>query len=225
MNDAAVLFDLDGTLTDSAAGIIHTTQHALRALNAEDGGDRSIPADDDLRWIVGPPLRDSFGKLAGVASIDRMIELYRQRYDAVGIFENKVYPGIVAALDALAGRGERMFVATSKRQVDAKVIVKHFALDGYFEGVYGAQPDGRGAEKSQVIAAAIAGGGLDKSRIVMIGDRQHDALGARAVGVPVIGALWGYGDRVELTEAGAELLIASPRDIPKAVATVLARVG
>ncbi len=223
---AAVLFDLDGTRTDSAAGIQRCTREALRRLNAEDGGDRPIPAESELGWIVGPPLRESFAMLAGDDNADRMLELYRERYDTIGMFENKVYDGVAAALDQLRARGSRLFVATSKRQVDAQRVVEHFGLDHYFDGVYGAHPDGRGAEKSAVLAAAIAGGRLEAVQcIVMIGDRRYDALGARAVGIPAIGALWGYGDRAELTEAGADPIIVSPRDIPGAVATVFARAG
>ena len=220
----AILFDLDGTLTDSAAGILRSTREALRRLNAEDGGGRPIPAESELGWIVGPPLRESFATLAGEHSVDRMLALYRERYDAIGMFENEVYDGVPAALGKLRARGDRLFVATSKREADAQRIVEHFGLDPYFDGVYGAQLDGRGADKGEVIAAAIAGARLETApRIVMIGDRRYDALGARAVGIPAIGALWGYGDRAELAEAGADLIIASPRDIPAAVATVFAR--
>jgi phosphoglycolate phosphatase len=223
---AAVLFDLDGTLTDSAAGIQRSTREALRRLNTEDGGARPIPAESELGWIVGPPLRESFASLAGEENADRMLELYRERYDTIGIFENKVYDGVTAALGELRARGERLFVATSKRQVDAQRVVERFGLDHFFDGVYGANSDGRGAEKSTVLAAAIAGGRLEAtSRIVMIGDRRYDAIGARAVGIPTIGALWGYGDRTELTEAGADPIIASPREIPDAVAAVFARAG
>jgi phosphoglycolate phosphatase len=222
---AAVLFDLDGTLTDSAAGIQRSTREALRRLNAEDGCNRPIPAESELGWIVGPPLRESFATLAGDENADRMLELYRQRYDTIGIFENKVYDGVAAALEQLRARGDRLFVATSKRQVDAQRVIEHFGLAPYFDAVYGAHADGRGAEKSAVLAAAIAGARLEAApRIVMIGDRRYDALGARAVGIPVIGALWGYGDRAELAEAGADPIIDSPREIPDAVATVFARV-
>jgi len=221
---AAVLFDLDGTLTDSAAGIQRSTREALRRLNAEDGGARPIPAESELGWIVGPPLRESFAKLAGDENADRMLEFYRERYDTIGIFENKVYDGVAAALDHLRARGDRLFVATSKRRADAQRVVAHFGLDHYFDGVYGANSDGRGAEKSTVLPAAIAGARLEAAqRIVMIGDRRYDALGARAVGIPAIGALWGYGDRAELTEAGADPIIASPREIPNAVDAVFAR--
>jgi phosphoglycolate phosphatase len=223
---AADLFDLDGTLTDSAPGILRTARDALRRLNAEDGGERPIPEGSDLGWIVGPPLRESFAKLAGATSADRMLELYRQRYEAIGMFENKVYDGVSVALGALRARGNRLFVATSKREEDAKRIVAHFGLDAFFEGVYGAHPDGRRGEKDQVLAAAIVGERLESApHIVMIGDRRYDALGARAVGIPAIGALWGYGDRAELAEAGADPIIDSPRDIPDAVATVFARAG
>ena len=223
---AAVLFDLDGTLTDSAAGIQRSTREALRRLNAEDGGSRPIPAESELGWIVGPPLRESFATLAGEDNADRMLELYRERYDTIGIFENKVYDGVAEALDQLRARGDRLFVATSKRQVDAQRVVEHFGLARYFDGVYGAQfgragrgkeSGPRGGDRRRRLEAA--------SRIVMIGDRRYDALGARAVGIPAIGALWGYGDRAELSEAGADPIIASPREIPDAVATVFARAG
>ena len=133
---AAVLFDLDGTLTDSAAGIQRSTREALRRFNAEDGGKLPIPAESELGWIVGPPLRESFARLAGDDNADRMLELYRERYDTIGIFENKVYDGVAAALDQLRARGDRLFVATSKREVDARRVVEHFGLDHYFDGVY-----------------------------------------------------------------------------------------
>ena len=223
---AAVLFDLDGTLTDSAPGIQRSTREALRRINAEDGGNRPIPAESELGWMVGPPLLESFATLAGHESADRMLELYCERYDTIGIFENKLYDGVAAALGQLRARGDRLFVATSKRQVDAQRVLEHFGLDSYFDGVYGANSDGRGAEKSAVLAAVIAGARLEASpRVVMIGDRRYDALGARAVGIPAIGALWGYGDRAELAEAGADPIIESPRDIPAAVAAVFARAG
>jgi phosphoglycolate phosphatase len=223
---AAILFDLDGTLTDSASGILRSTREALRRLNAEDGVERRIPPESELGWIVGPPLRESFATLAGQTSADRMLELYRERYDAIGMFENQVYDGVPEALAVLRARGDRLFVATSKREVDAQRIVAHFGLGDYFDGVYGALADGRRAAKEMVLAAAIAGGGLESAqRIVMIGDRRYDALGARALGIPTIGVLWGYGDHAELAEAGADPIIASPRQIPDAVDAVFARVA
>ena len=222
---AAVLFDLDGTLTDSAAGIQRSTREALRRLNAEDGGVRPIPAESELGWMVGPPLRESFAKLAGDENADRMLELYRERYDTIGIFENKVYDGVAAALDQLRARGDRLFVATSKRQVDAqrdrRTLRPRRLFRRRLRRAFGRA--GRG-QRSAVLAAAIAGERLEAAqRIVMIGDRRYDALGARAVGIPAIGALWGYGDRAELAEAGADPIIASPRDIPDAVDAVFAR--
>ncbi|HEY1944363.1 MAG TPA: HAD hydrolase-like protein [Roseiarcus sp.] len=224
MKKSSVIFDLDGTLTDSAPGIFRSTRYALERLNAADGVERRIPEESELRWIVGPPLQDSFAKLVGADKAAAMLALYRERYAMVGMFENTVYPGIVGALDALKASGYRLFVATSKLEAYARPILEHFGLAGYFEAIYGSQKDGSRAVKSELLAYLI-----ERERIaasdgaVMIGDRKHDALGARAVGIGSIGVLWGYGDVVELTAAGADPLIESPERIPAAAATVLAR--
>jgi phosphoglycolate phosphatase len=224
MNKSSVIFDLDGTLTDSAPGIFRSTRYALERLNAADGVQRPIPEESELRWIVGPPLQDSFAKLVGADKAGAMLALYRERYAMVGMFENTVYPGIVSALDALKASGYRLFVATSKLEAYARPILDHFALAGYFEAIHGSQKDGSRAVKSELLAYVI-----ERERVatsdgaVMIGDRKHDALGARAVGIGAIGALWGYGDAAELTAAGADPLIEAPAQIPNAVATVLAR--
>jgi phosphoglycolate phosphatase len=223
---AAVLFDLDGTLTDSAPGILRSTRDAIGRLSAEDGVARAIPSEAELAGIVGPPLRQSFAKLVGADKADRLLALYRERYEPIGMFENALYDGVVEALERLAALGYRLIVATSKVETYAKQIVAHFGLDRYFAAVYGSQPDGSRADKDQILAFLIAREGLAAApRKVMIGDRSFDALGARAVGIPAIGALWGYGDAAELSQAGADPLIASPRDIPAAVATVFARGG
>jgi phosphoglycolate phosphatase len=222
----AVLFDLDGTLTDSAPGILRSTRDAIGRLSAEDGVARRVPAEAELGWLVGPPLRASFARLVGEDHADRMLALYRERYETTGIFESALYDGVVEALERLAALGHRLIVATSKLESFAKTVVAHFGLDRYFTAVYGSNPDGSHADKAEILALLIAREGLTSvRRKTMIGDRSFDALGARAVGIPAIGALWGYGDAAELSEAGADPLIASPRDIPGAVAAVFARGG
>ena len=153
-----------------------------------------------------------------------MLELYRERYGAIGMFENSLYPGIVEALDRLRARKRRMFVATSKLELYARPILEHFALTGYFEAIYGAQADGVRAAKAELLGFLLKRERIAASnQVVMIGDRKHDALGARAVGIAAIGALWGYGDAEELTSAGADPLIETPAQIPAAVASVFAR--
>jgi phosphoglycolate phosphatase len=221
---AAVIFDLDGTLTDSAPGIVRSTRQALARLNAIDGVERTIPAETDLRWIVGPPLQGSFARLVGADRAQALLGLYRERYESVGLFENSLYEGVVDALGRLAALDYRLFVATSKPEVYARRILDHFGLTRYFAEIYGAEMDGRRAAKGDLLAYLLGRERLGApAKAVMIGDRREDALGARAVGIPAIGALWGYGDAQELTEAGADPIIESPGKIPAAVAAVFSR--
>jgi phosphoglycolate phosphatase len=221
---AAVVFDLDGTLTDSGPGIIRSTRLALERLNAAEGIDRPVPDAAELSWIIGPPLQESFAKLVGADRAQALLRLYRERYGSVGLFENSLYDGVVEALDRLTALGYRLFVATSKVEPYARRILDHFGLTKYFIQIYGAEMDGRRSAKSELLAYLLGRERIvANQRVVMIGDRRHDALGARAVGIPAIGALWGYGDAEELTGAGADPLIDAPRQIPAAVAAVFAR--
>ena len=220
----AVIFDLDGTLTDSGPGILKSTRFALERLNAIDGTERPIPPPETLTWIIGPPLQESFAKLVGADRGEAMLALYRERYAAVGMFESSLYPGIVAALDGLKASGYRLFVATSKLEIYARPILEHFALTGFFEAIYGSQPDGARANKGELLGYLLGRERLSPSDgIVMIGDRKHDAIGARAVDIASIGVLWGYGDAAELAAAGADPLIETPEQIAAAVAAVFAR--
>lgn len=221
---ATVIFDLDGTLTDSGPGILRSTRFALERLNAEDGVDRPIPAEAELNWIIGPPLGESFVKLVGADRAPALLDYYRERYATIGLFENSLYAGVTEALDRLTALEFRLYVATSKVEVYAREILDHFGLTPYFAQIYGSEMDGGRAAKNELLGYL-----LDRERlapspdVVMIGDRRHDALGARAVGISAIGALWGYGDAEELTAAGADPLIETPSEIPAAVASVFAR--
>jgi phosphoglycolate phosphatase len=214
----AVLLDLDGTLTDPRPGIVGCIRYALQRLA------RPCPPDDALAACIGPPLRGTFGSLLGTTDtvlIERAMAFYRERVADVGLYENEVYPGIPAALDALGGVGGRLFVATSKPAVFADRIVRHFALAHHFGGVYGPELDGRLDDKRELVRHLLARERLDVGDTVMVGDREGDVVAARANGVRSIGVLWGYGSRAELLEAGADAVCAEPAELPTSVARVL----
>jgi phosphoglycolate phosphatase len=218
----AVLLDLDGTLTDPRTGIVRCIRHALERL------DRPCPPEAALAACIGPPLRGTFGALldtADPALIERAMALYRERFAEVGLYENEVYAGVPAMLDALRCAGRRLFVATAKPAVFAERIVRHFALDDHLAGVYGPELDGRLDDKGQLLAHVLAKEGLAAAAVVMVGDRAVDVAAAHANGVRSIGVLWGYGSRDELRDAGAHALCTMARDLPATVARVLTAVS
>jgi phosphoglycolate phosphatase len=196
-----LLFDLDGTLTDPREGIVGSLRYALGELGVP------APSDDELSRWIGPPLHESFRFALGAkraTSLPRALELYRERFASVGMFENKVYPGIPEALAALGAAGWRLWVVTSKPSVFAAPILEHFALTRYFVGVYGAELSGERSDKGELIAHVLRSEGLLAAQTAMIGDRKHDIVGARRNGVRALGVLWGYGTRDELAGAGAD---------------------
>ncbi len=215
MRPRAVLLDLDGTLTDPRAGIVRSIRHALDRLA------RPCPPDDALAARIGPPLRETFATLLATedsALIEDAMRLYRERFAAVGLFENEVYEGVPAMLDGLRRDGGRLFVATAKPAVFAERIVRHFALDHHFAGVYGPDLDGRLDDKAELLAHLLATERLDPTRAIMVGDRAGDVAAARKNDLRSIGVLWGYGSRDELLRAGADALCASPTSLPQSIA-------
>lgn len=203
MARGALFFDLDGTLTDPREGIVGCIRHALERLGC------SAPPDPELDSCIGPPLRESFCRLAGEALADAAVEHYRERFRATGMFENQVYPGVPEALAALGAAGWRLLVVTSKPAVFAEQIVRHFELAQHFGAVYGSELSGALTDKGQLIAHVLASEGLAPGQALMIGDRSHDVIGARKNAVRAAGVLWGYGTREELTGAGADRLYES----------------
>jgi phosphoglycolate phosphatase len=204
MRPAAMLFDLDGTLTDPYVGIARCIEYAMERLGTP------LPAGTDLRRFIGPPLLGVFRELTGgdeVASA-AALGLYRERYGPTGVYENSVYPGIPELLAALAGT--RLYVCTSKPRVYAEAIVAHFGLDARFTRVYGAELDGTRTDKAELIAWILAREDLAGDRCAMIGDRRYDMAGAKRSGLAAYGVLWGFGDAAELRAAGADELFASP---------------
>lgn len=195
-----ILFDLDGTLTDSGPGIRNSVAYALRRLGCP------VPEQEVLNKFIGPPLLDSFQRYCGLdlETARRGTQYYREYFRDRGIFENSVYPGIPALLADLKAAGRTVAVATSKPEVFARRILDHFGLAGYFDFVAGATMDETRLTKPAVLAYALEAMGLtDKAAAVMVGDREQDVLGARAVGLDCIGVLYGYGDRAEHEAAGA----------------------
>jgi phosphoglycolate phosphatase len=214
----AVLFDLDGTLTDPKPGITECIRYALTKLG------RAAPEPEALLWCIGPPMPKSFATLLATtddALIAQGIALYRERFGTVGLFENAVYPGIPEAVAAVRATGLATYVATSKPHVYATRILDHFGLAGLFDGVYGSELDLTRVDKGELIAYALAQERLAPARVVMVGDREHDVLGARRCGVRAIGVTYGYGSETELRAAGAHALAGAPGAIPALVATLL----
>jgi phosphoglycolate phosphatase len=208
MSDLTVLFDLDGTLTDSRAGITACIRHALEKLG------RACPDDDALATYIGPPLRGTLSTLLDTrdaALIEEALAHYRTRYDDVGLFENRVYAGVPEMLDATARLAPAMFVATAKPVHAAVRIVGHFDLARHFRSVHGAEPGGRFDAKVDLLAHLLETGVIRAETSVMVGDRGSDISAAKINGIRSIGARWGYGERRELADAGADLLCESPR--------------
>lgn len=193
----AILFDLDGTLTDSGEGIINCASLALEHFGLP------IPDRATMRQFVGPPLRDTFIKFGVPADkAEEAITVYRSRYIPIGKFENTPYPGIRELLERLKADGHKLYVATSKPEAMSIEILTRFELAKYFDRICGATLDGSRDEKSQVIAYLLdqtpeAGGA------VMVGDTAFDVLGAAAHGIPTVGVAWGYGEVADMESAGA----------------------
>ncbi len=207
-----VLFDLDGTLTDSAPGITNSVAYALKRWNIE------VEDKSSLNCFVGPPLAGSFEKYFGFSKEQALeaVDEYRVYYRDRGIFENVVYPGIPEMLSELRSRGKKIILATSKPEIFAKQILEYFDLMKYFDLVAGATMDSSRTKKELVIKYALAEFGVtDTSECIMVGDRDQDVVGARENGIDCIGVLYGYGDLAELESVNAAYLAESVEDILK----------
>lgn len=198
-----VIFDLDGTLTDSGEGIKNSTVYALDRLGLP------VPADSELRKMVGPPLSVGFSLLGVPANrIDEAVRLYREQYSARGKYQNRVYPGIEDCLKRLRGAGLRLCVGTSKPEPLAREILSEFSLAPYFAYIAGATFDASRQNKDDVLCYLLSATGAEDA--VMVGDTHYDVIGAHRRGIPCIGVTWGYGLLSELEAAGADALAASP---------------
>jgi phosphoglycolate phosphatase len=197
-----LLLDLDGTLVDPAPGIVGCTRHALAAFGVVP------PEAEDLRWAIGPPIRESFRQLLdGRGDVEEAVRLYRERYAEWGLYQAAVYPGVLEALAGHRARGTRLVLCTAKANGFARRVVDHFGISPLLSGVYGAELDGRFEDKAELIAHILDAEGLQPEDLCMVGDRKHDVIAAAAHGIPTIGVLWGFGGRDELESAGAAMLI------------------
>ncbi|WP_173385675.1 HAD hydrolase-like protein [Ruminococcus flavefaciens] len=202
-----LLFDLDGTLTDSTEGILNCLIYAIERMGFE------VPEDTNI--FLGPPIRQSFAEFLGMneEQVDEAVRIFRERYSDTGLFENRVYDGIPGMLERLKSGGKRLMVATSKPQVYAVRIFERFGLAQYFEIVGGAELDGSRDYKDEVIEYVLAKAGItDRSTVLMIGDRRQDVLGAHKTDIECMGILWGYGSVEELTQAGADYIARTPQE-------------
>jgi phosphoglycolate phosphatase len=221
-----LLFDLDGTLTDSSEGIVRSLIYTLERL------DRPIPdrlqalnqgeSKSELRHYIGPPIRQVFTELLESQdsdAIEAAIVIFRERFIPIGIYENHVYPGIVELLDGLKSQ-HKLFVATSKPQVLAQIVLDHFGLAPYFSAIYGTGLDGHLDRKPLLVQKLLADQNLDSTKTWMIGDRYHDIEAALFNQLGSIGVTYGYGGKAELEAAGAIKICDNPREIEATIGAI-----
>lgn len=209
-----ILFDLDGTLTDPGLGITNSVAYALKHYGIEEA-DRTA-----LYRFIGPPLGKSFEQYYGFSpeKAQEAVTVYREYFSTKGLYENEVYAETVQMLEALKEMGCKLLVATSKPEKFANIILEHFDLKKYFDFVAGATMDSSRSRKADVIAYAMENCGItDVKTAVMVGDREHDVLGAKELGMDSIGVLVGYGSREELENAGATYVAETLMDVVRFV--------
>ena len=205
-----LFFDLDGTLTDPAVGITTCIQYALHKLGLDS------PPPSEMNCYVGPPLRGTFAELLNtdcLEAVEEAVACYRERFGTVGMYENEVYPDVPGGLSCLRDAGHNLWVVTSKPEVYAREILRHFALDSFFEGIYGSELSGAMVDKAELIAHVLEREGISPDSACMIGDRAQDIAGGQANGTCTIGVLWGYGSEDELRSARPDALVGTIREL------------
>ncbi|MGN0795478.1 MAG: HAD hydrolase-like protein [Christensenellales bacterium] len=206
-----ILFDLDGTLTNSEGGIKRCINYAMTCLNMD------TLSDDVLNSMIGPPFVVSMKRLGmDDATIEKAIKYYRMQYEIDGWFDNKVYDGIEDMLAVLKEKGYKLALATSKPMKFTLKIMDYFNLSRYFDFIGAADTDNKRGSKIEVINFVFENMKIvDKKRVIMLGDRLYDVEGAKLAGIDSGGVLWGFGDREELENAGANYIFESPNDVKK----------
>lgn len=211
-----ILFDLDGTLTDPKEGITESVAYALRHFGIE------VENLDTLCKFIGPPLKESFIKFYGLSEENAVlaVEKYRENFVPRGLFQNKMYEGVDRMLEHLKQSGKHIILATSKPMVFARQILEHFGLASYFDCIVGSELDGSRVEKADVIAYALEQANVqDIQKAVMVGDREHDIIGAKENHLDSIGVLYGYGDMQEFQANGADYVAATVEELEKMLMT------
>lgn len=205
-----ILFDLDGTLSDPKEGICNGIRFALKQLNQQ------IPPESEFASFVGPPLRVVFAKLIDPNSddlIEKAVSLYRQNYRQSGLKQHILYHGVPEMLQNLKKAGYNLFVATSKPIPFAKPIVDQLGIKSYFKGIYGSELDGKNDNKVDLIADLLNKENLRPEHTMMVGDREHDIIGAKKNGLTAMGVTYGYGSERELLNAGADAIVNWPKEV------------
>lgn len=207
-----LLFDLDGTLTDSSEGIIKSVLYTYEKMQLDP------PEESVLHTFIGPPLSDSFVK-HGVPEKDKdkAVAIYRERYNSIGKFENAPYPGMIELLQKLKDEGFKLYVATSKPEKTAIEVLDHFEMTGYFDEIAGATFDSSRVQKEDVIRYLLDKMEENDEGTVMIGDTTFDVLGAAELGIPCIAVTWGFGDETEMQKAGAVSIVGEMDELYKEV--------
>lgn len=208
-----LLFDLDGTLLETAPGIVGCYRDTFHQLGV------SVPEALDWLLFIGPPIKDNFRRLLNEAQVETAVEIYRQCYEQKGQWEASVYQGIYQAIQTLCA-SYRLMVATSKRQAFAREMMQRFGLAPYFSAIYGVLAENLSESKAALIGRILQEHGLTPAEVVMIGDRAFDILGAKAHQMRSVGVLWGYGSREELQAHGANLLCEHPLRLPQCLASL-----
>ncbi|HEM2826128.1 TPA: HAD family hydrolase [Streptococcus suis] len=210
-----ILFDLDGTLTDSGQGILNSVAYALEKMGIEE------PDTANLNRFIGPPLYESFLRFYQLNPEDTQsaVDAFRVYFKEKGMFENQLYPGIIPLLEELRTAGKTLVIATSKPEIFAKQILEHFGIAHYFDVIAGASLDSSRISKADVIGYAINQLEAFPKHAVMIGDREHDIEGARMHQLPAIGVLYGYGNKQEFEKAGATMIVETVQDLKRVLLT------
>ena len=207
-----ILFDLDGTLTDPGEGITNSVAYALDKYGIE------VTDKSTLTPFIGPPLHESFRKYFNFSILQSFdaVTKYREYYRDRGIFENRVYDGIIDLLSVLKESGKTVIMATSKPTVFARRIAEHYDFEKYFDVIVGSELDGTRVDKAEVIEEALRQAGVtEKERCVMVGDRMHDIVGAQKNHISSVGVLYGYGSLEELSDAGADVIVNTVEDLKR----------